>query len=109
MDAMQLDTPLRSTDSLVSPGDDNVASTANANEVTETKHNNKNDAAAAAATTTAAGSDVSDKKGQATLGSADNDKKKNGSSSIGDARENYKFDVSTYSKLLQQGGFAVVV
>ena len=48
MDAMQLDTPLRSTDSLVSPGDDNVASTANANEVTETKHNNKNDAAATA-------------------------------------------------------------
>jgi len=35
-------------DSLVSPGDDNVASTANANEVTETKHNNKNDAAATA-------------------------------------------------------------
>ena len=106
MDAMQLDTPLRSTDSLVSPGDDNVASTANANEVTETKHNNKNDAAAATVTTTtAAGSDVSDKKGQATLTSADNDKKKNGSSSIADARENYKFDVSTYSKLLQQGGF----
>ena len=46
MDAMQLDTPLRSTDSLVSPGDDNVAVLANANEVTETKHNNKNDAAA---------------------------------------------------------------
>ena len=92
MDAMQLDTPLRSTDSLVSPGDDNVASTANANEVTETKHNNKNDAAAVAAaaaistavttiTTTAAGSaDVNDKKGQATtLTIADNDKKKNGS------------------------------
>ena len=89
------DTPLRSTDSLVSPGDDNVASTANANEVTETKHNNKNDAAATASafaastiTTTAAGS--ADVKGETT--SADNDKKKNGS--IGDAKENYKFDVS---------------
>ena len=94
---MQLDTPLRSTDSLVSPGDDNVAVLANANEVTETKHNNKNDAAAAATasafaastiTTTAAGS--ADVKGETT--SADNDKKKNGSN--GDARENYKFDVS---------------
>ena len=96
---MQLDTPLRSTDSLVSPGDDNVAVLANANEVTETKHNNKNDAAVAATTTadvttaTSAATE-SDMKGPVT--NADNDKMKNGSSSnISDARENYKFDVST--------------
>ena len=50
----ELDTPLRSTDSLVSPGDDNVAVLANANEVTETKHNNKNDAAATASGATSA-------------------------------------------------------
>ena len=100
MDAMQLDTLLRSTDSLVSPGDDNVASTAFANEVTETKHNNKNDAAADAAAETLGVAEVSgaDKRGlPGTLSiSADNDKKKNGSGgNIGDARENYKFDVST--------------
>ena len=96
---MQLDTPLRSTDSLVSPGDDNVASTAFANEVTETKHNNKNDADADATTTAAAATlgAAEDKRGPVTLSiSADNDKKKNGSGgNIGDARENYKFDVST--------------
>ena len=79
-----------------------MASTAFANEVTETKHNNKNDAAdAAAATTTAAAAATlgaaEDKRGPGTLSiSADNDKKKNGSGgNIGDARENYKFDVST--------------
>ena len=78
-----------------------MASTAFANEVTETKHNNKNDAAdAAAATTTAAAATLGaaeDKRGPGTLSiSADNDKKKNGSGgNIGDARENYKFDVST--------------
>ena len=100
---MQLDTLLRSTDSLVSPGDDNVASTAFANEVTETKHNNKNDAADAVAAATAAATlgaaeASADKRGlPGTLSiSADNDKKKNGSGgNIGDARENYKFDVST--------------
>ena len=99
MDAMQLDTPLRSTDSLVSPGDDNVAVLANANEVTETKHNNKNDADAATATAAAAATlgAAEDKRGPVTLSiSADNDKVKNGiGGSIGNARENYKFDVST--------------
>lgn len=79
-----------------------MASTAFANEVTETKHNNKNDAAAAVdgAATTLGAAEVSgaDKRGlPGTLSiSADNDKKKNGSGgNIGDARENYKFDVST--------------
>ena len=77
-----------------------MASTAFANEVTETKHNNKNDAAdAAAATTTAAAATLGaaeDKRGPVTLSSADNDKVKNGiGGSIGNARENYKFDVST--------------
>ena len=96
---MQLDTPLRSTDSLVSPGDDNVAVLANANEVTETKHNNKNDAAATMddVTTATSAATESDMKGPVT--NADNDKMKNGSSSnISDARENYKFDVSTTHK-----------
>ena len=78
-----------------------MASTAFANEVTETKHNNKNDAAAdaaAAATLGAAEASGADKRGlPGTLSiSADNDKKKNGSGgNIGNARENYKFDVST--------------
>ena len=79
-----------------------MASTAFANEVTETKHNNKNDAAdavaAAAAATLGAAEASADKRGlPGTLSiSADNDKKKNGSGgNIGDARENYKFDVST--------------
>ena len=78
-----------------------MASTAFANEVTETKHNNKNDAADAVATTTAAAAATlgaaEDKRGPVTLSiSADNDKKKNGSGgNIGNARENYKFDVST--------------
>ena len=77
-----------------------MASTAFANEVTETKHNNKNDAAdAAAATTTAAAATLGaaeDKRGPVTLSSADNDKVKNGiGGNIGNARENYKFDVST--------------
>ena len=73
-----LDTPFRSTDSAVSLGDDNVAGPAN--EVTETKHNNKSDA-------------VTEGEGFSEQGNiaADNDKKKN---SLGDARENYKFDVS---------------
>ena len=51
------------------------------------------------ATTTAAATlgAAEDKRGPVTLSiSADNDKKKNGSGgNIGDARENYKFDVST--------------
>ena len=77
-----------------------MASAAFANEVTETKHNNKNDAADAAAAATLGVAEVSgaDKRGlPGTLSiSADNDKKKNGSGgNIGDARENYKFDVST--------------
>ena len=79
-----------------------MASTTFANEVTETKHNNKNDAAdavaAAAAATLGAAEASADKRGlPGTLSiSADNDKKKNGSGgNIGDARENYKFDVST--------------
>ena len=79
-----------------------MASTANANEVTETKHNNKNDTAAdadaAAAEATAVGAveaNAADKRGPATLSSADNDKKKNGIGNIGNARENYKFDVRT--------------
>ena len=76
-----------------------MATTAFANEVTETKHNNKNDAAdAAAATLGVAEVSGADKRGlPGTLSiSADNDKKKNGSGgNIGDARENYKFDVST--------------
>ena len=78
-----------------------MASTAFANEVTETKHNNKNDAADAAATATAAAGATlgaaEDKRGPVTLSiSADNDKVKNGTvGNIGNARENYKFDVST--------------
>ena len=76
-----------------------MASTAFANEVTETKHNNKNDAAADAAAETLGVAEVSgaDKRGlPGTLSSADNDKVKNGiGGSIGNARENYKFDVST--------------
>ena len=64
------------TDSGVSTGcDDNVPGPAN--EVTET-NNNKNEAEP--------------------VSNADNDKKKNGtSSSIAEARENYKFDVSLSS------------
>ena len=76
-----------------------MASTAFANEVTETKHNNKNDADAATATAAAAAATLGaaeDKRGPVTLSSADNDKVKNGiGGSIGNARENYKFDVST--------------
>ena len=76
-----------------------MASTAFANEVTETKHNNKNDADAATTTTAVAAATLGaaeDKRGPVTLSSADNDKVKNGSGgNIGDARENYKFDVST--------------
>ena len=77
-----------------------MASTAFANEVTETKHNNKNDAAADAAAETLGVAEVSgaDKRGlPGTLSiSADNDKVKNGiGGNIGNARENYKFDVST--------------
>lgn len=65
-------------------GDDNVPATTTeeqevGNEVTETKHNNKNVG--------------ENEKPQA----HDNDKKKNGS--IGEARENYKFDVSRRRKL----------
>ena len=78
-----------------------MASTAFANEVTETKHNNKNDADAATATAAGAAAATlgaaEDKRGPGTLSiSADNDKVKNGiGGSIGNARENYKFDVST--------------
>ena len=76
-----------------------MASTAFANEVTETKHNNKNDADAATTTAAAAAATLGaaeDKRGPVTLSSADNDKVKNGiGGSIGNARENYKFDVST--------------
>ena len=78
-----------------------MASTAFANEVTETKHNNKNDADAATATAATAAAAATlgaaeDKRGPVTLSSADNDKVKNGiGGNIGDARENYKFDVST--------------
>ena len=77
-----------------------MASTAFANEVTETKHNNKNDADAATATAAGAAAATlgaaEDKRGPVTLSSADNDKVKNGiGGSIGNARENYKFDVST--------------
>ena len=79
-----------------------MASTAFANEVTETKHNNKNDADAATATAATAAAAAAtlgaaeDKRGPVTLSSADNDKVKNGiGGSIGNARENYKFDVST--------------
>ena len=75
-----------------------MASTAFANEVTETKHNNKNDADAATTTAAAAATlgAAEDKRGPVTLSSADNDKVKNGiGGSIGNARENYKFDVST--------------
>ena len=73
-----------------------MASTAFANEVTETKHNNKNDAAADAAAAATLGA-AEDKRGPVTLSiSADNDKVKNGiGGNIGNARENYKFDVST--------------
>ena len=56
--------------------DDNVA--AAANEVTETKHNNKSEP------------DTTPKK-QAVVCHADTDRKKNGT--IAEARENYKFDV----------------
>ena len=76
-----------------------MASTAFANEVTETKHNNKNDADAATTTAAAVAATLGaaeDKRGPVTLSSADNDKVKNGiGGSIGNARENYKFDVST--------------
>ena len=76
-----------------------MASTAFANEVTETKHNNKNDADAATTTAAAAAATLGaaeDKRGPVTLSSADNDKVKNGiGGNIGNARENYKFDVST--------------
>ena len=74
-----------------------MASTAFANEVTETKHNNKNDAAdAAAATLGLAEVSGADKRGLPGNGLADNDKVKNGiGGNIGNARENYKFDVST--------------
>ena len=76
-----------------------MASTAFANEVTETKHNNKNDADAATAIAAAAAATLGaaeDKRGPVTLSSADNDKVKNGiGGNIGNARENYKFDVST--------------
>ena len=75
-----------------------MASTAFANEVTETKHNNKNDADAATTTAAAAATlgAAEDKRGPVTLSSADNDKVKNGiGGNIGNARENYKFDVST--------------
>ena len=51
----------------------------NANEVTETKHNNKSEP------------DTTPKK-QAVVCHADTDRKKNGT--IAEARENYKFDVS---------------
>lgn len=72
------DTLLRSTDSPVTgAGDDNVAIAAN--EVTATKHNN----------------DSSSSLVGETVSHADNDRKKNGS--IGEARENYKFDVSRHS------------
>ena len=75
-----------------------MASAAFANEVTETKHNNKNDADAATTTAAAAATlgAAEDKRGPVTLSSADNDKVKNGiGGNIGNARENYKFDVST--------------
>ena len=75
-----------------------MATTAFANEVTETKHNNKNDADAATTTAAAAATlgAAEDKRGPVTLSSADNDKVKNGiGGNIGNARENYKFDVST--------------
>lgn len=75
------DSPIKTSASLLEAGDDNVPPLPKpeellGNEVTETKHNNKN-------------VERENEKPQAT---ADNDKKKNGS--IGEARENYKFDVS---------------
>ena len=81
------------SDSAVTPGDDNVASPAN--EVTEAKHNNKNDTTLIDGVVEDPGSSSRKNSGPtATASAADNDSKKNGS--LGDARENYKFDVSVH-------------
>lgn len=83
---------LSSNDSVFSPTDPPISAVAvttsktdpldnaddNANEVTETKHNNKSEP------------DTTPKK-QAVVCHADTDRKKNGT--IAEARENYKFDV----------------
>ena len=73
--------------------DDNVAALPPANEVTEAKHNNKSEA------------DTTNEKKQA-VSNADNDRKKNGSS-ITEARENYKFDVSklVHTEVFWQNSF----